>query len=78
MLDLSASGMKVRTMALIPLESVIDVVIEHSGRLVPARMTVVWVEPPNFDVGELGEIGLQLSEVSEPFLQLAAELFANE
>lgn len=76
--DLSAAGMRVRTMAVIPLETVIDVKIEHGGRLVPARMTVVWAEPPSFDVGELGEIGLELAEVSDTYLQLAAELFAND
>ncbi|MGC4115453.1 MAG: PilZ domain-containing protein [Myxococcales bacterium] len=76
--DLSASGLRVRTMAVIPVETVIDVKIEHRGHLIPARMTVVWAEPPNFDVGELGELGLQVAEVSEPYLQLAAELFAND
>jgi len=76
--DLSAAGLRVRTMALIPVESVIDVKVEHQGRQVPARMTVVWAEPPNFDLGELGELGLQLADVSEPYLQLAAELFADD
>jgi len=77
-LDLSAAGMRVRTMAVIPVESVIDVKVEHRGRLVPARMTVVWAEPPSFDLGELGELGLQVAEVSEDYLKLAAELFAND
>jgi hypothetical protein len=45
-LDLSAAGMRVRTMAVIPVESVIDVKVEHRGRLVPARMTVVWADRP--------------------------------
>jgi len=77
-LDLSAAGMRVRTMAVIPVESVIDGKVEHRGRLVPARMTVVWAEPPSFDLGELGELGLQVAEVSEDYLKLAAELFAND
>lgn len=70
--------MRVRTMAVIPIETVIDVKIEHKGRQHPVKVAVVWAEPPNFDVGELGELGLQVVEVSEPYLQLAAELFAND
>ena len=76
--DLSAAGMRVRTMALIPLESVIDLTVEHLGRHIPVRMTVIWAEPPDFHVGGLGELGLQLAEVSETYLKLAAELFAND
>jgi hypothetical protein len=34
--------------------------------------------PPSFDLGELGELGLQVAEVSEDYLKLAAELFAND
>lgn len=77
MLDLSATGMRIRTMALIPEETVLEVVLETGGRRIAVRAAVIWSEPPSFDVGELGEMGLQLVEASEEYLQLAAELFAD-
>ncbi len=75
--DLSVTGMRIRTMAVIPLETSIEVGLEHEGRLVLVRGTIVWAEPPNFDLGVLGELGLSLGEVTEEFLGLVTELFAN-
>jgi hypothetical protein len=76
-LNLSAHGVCIRTMALLQVESVLDAVIEHGGGEIAVRGTVVWADPPNFDLGDLGEIGLQLIDPSEEYLQLAAKLFAD-
>ena len=69
--------MRVRTVALFAVDSIVEAAIEFEGRRIPVRASVIWVEPPNFDIGSLGEIGLQLADVSEDYLRLAAELFAD-
>jgi hypothetical protein len=76
-LDLSANGLRVRTMAVLQAESTIDAAIEREGKLIPVKATVIWAEPPNFDLGQLGEMGLQLNDVSEDYLQLVTDLFAE-
>ena len=77
-LNLSATGMRVRTMALLPMDSVIEAVLEPEGRAIPVAGTIVWAEPPNFKLGVLGEIGLQLSEPPQAYLELIADLFASD
>lgn len=77
-LNLSATGLRVRTMALLAVDSVLDAVVDPEGRAIGVSATVVWAEPPNFKLGVLGEIGLQLEEPSQAYLELIADLFASE
>ena len=76
-LDLSASGMRVRTMALFEPESVIEAFIERAGKRIVVKAIVIWMEPADFDLGQLGEMGLQLNDASEEYLQLVTDLFAE-
>jgi len=76
-LDLSANGLRVRTMAVFEPELVIEAFIERKGRSIAVKATVIWIEPPNFDLGQLGEMGLELSDVSPEYLQLVSDLFAE-
>ena len=76
-INLSANGLRIRTMALLEPEIVLDAVIEHAGREFAVRASVIWSDPPNYELGVLGEFGLQLIEPTEQYLKLAAELFAD-
>jgi len=69
--------MRVRTMAVFQPEAQIDASIERGGRKVTIKAVVIWMDPPNFDLGQLGEMGLQLSDVSEEYLRLVSDLFAE-
>jgi hypothetical protein len=76
-LDLSANGLRVRTMAMFEIESIVDAVLEYNATKIPIKATVIWMEAPKFDLGILGEMGLELMQVSPEYLQLVADLFAD-
>lgn len=69
--------MRVRSIAMLEPGKLIDATLELKGREVPVKALVVWADPPEFDIGAAGEIGLALEQVSEDYLELLALLFAD-
>ncbi|MGI5862210.1 MAG: PilZ domain-containing protein [Myxococcales bacterium] len=76
-INLSTTGMRVRSIAMLEPGKLIDATLEIRGREVPIKALVVWADPPEFDIGAAGEIGLALEQVSQDYLDQLALLFAD-
>ncbi|HLT29963.1 MAG TPA: PilZ domain-containing protein [Myxococcaceae bacterium] len=76
--DLSAVGLRIRTVLDLPKDSQIEAALQlEGGRTIPIRARVVWVNPAQHLEKVPAELGLELSEVSEDYTRLVAELFAE-
>jgi hypothetical protein len=76
-LNLSTTGLRLRSIAMLPIGTPVDAVIEHPNREVALKAIVIWADPPQYDIDVAGEIGLALQEVSQDYLDLLVELFAD-
>jgi hypothetical protein len=76
-LDLSATGLRIRTLAVLGQEDVLEGTLEAKGRSAPVKAVVVWFEPGDYTIGLLPEAGLQVVDPSAEYLDLVASVFAD-
>lgn len=75
--DLSAVGMRVRSMVELALDSQFEgILVLEDGRRVPVQGTVVWRAPSQVPGFTASEIGIELDDPSEAYLNVVASLFA--
>jgi hypothetical protein len=76
-LNMSATGLRVRTVLLLHPGQPFEGVLEHGGREIAVQGFVIWADPPEFDLDRPGEAGIALVDVSHDYFALLAELFAG-
>jgi hypothetical protein len=76
--DASATGLKVRSVAVLPKESEFEGELVYEDQRIPLWVVVVWVEPADLELGLPAQMGLQLRQVPEAYLELLARIFADE
>jgi hypothetical protein len=77
-MDLSATGMRVRTLAVVPTGTELGAQLQlEDGTLVPVRFAVVWTARPEEAGPEENELGLEMLDVSQAYLDAVALLFAE-
>lgn len=77
--DLSATGMRVRTLAVIPRNTELEgKLILPTGDVVDLRGTVVWSRPPDHARNIPAEFGMQLREVPESYFSALVGFFADQ
>lgn len=77
--DLSAVGLRIRTVLEIPVgQEVEGALLLDEGMAIPFKARVAWCSPPEHLAQVPAEVGLELTEVSEVYSGLVAELFAQE
>ena len=75
--DISATGMKIRGLALLPKGQTLDGhLVLSDGRKVPTRVIVVWATPPDPSALALAEAGLEIVPPATEYLAAVAEIFA--
>lgn len=78
-IDLSATGLRIRCLAEIALGTVIDGTLRlRAGDAIRLRGAVVWSQPADHRAYEPAEIGIELQEVPDAYLELVAQLFADQ
>lgn len=78
MLNVSATGMRIRSKLSLSPRSVVEGRLNFgNGRIVPIKAVVVWNTPRNYELSKPAEMGLELLEVPEAYLAGLAELFAE-
>jgi hypothetical protein len=76
--DLSAIGMRIRSVAVLSEEAIVEGKLETEGMLIPVKAQVIWCKPPGESLGGRAEIGLKILDPSETYLALVASLFADD
>jgi hypothetical protein len=77
--DLSATGLRVRSVAVIPRDTELEgTLLLPGGESVPIVGTVVWSRPPDHLRSVPAEFGLQLSDVPETYFSALAQFFADQ
>lgn len=77
-IDLSAVGMRVRSLVLLAPMTVVDgALLLEDGCRIPLQAEVVWSRPPDHTTYVPAEMGLELLAPSEMYLRALAELFAE-
>ena len=77
--DLSATGLRIRTLAIIPRHTELEGSLElPDGRKVAVKGTVMWFTPPDHARGIAAEMGVQLKDASAEYLALVAAFFAEQ
>lgn len=76
--DLSAVGMRIRTVLELPKDSEVEAALLLGENIsIPIRARVVWVKAADHLAQVPAEIGLELIEISDAYSHLVAELFAD-
>lgn len=79
MVDLSATGMRVRSLVVFDIEASVETtLVLPDNRRIPLRGQVVWRNLPAFELGTPGEFGMELTEPPAEYLSALAGLFADE
>ncbi len=77
-MDLSATGLQLRTMAVLEKDLELEgELLTDDGRKIPLVGTVVWSTPPDFAGYQLAQVGIELRSVPEEYLQELAAYFAD-
>jgi hypothetical protein len=77
--DLSAAGMRIRSLAQLEAQSTIEgQLILGDGRSIAVRGIVTWTQAATLPGFDRAEMGLQLVDVSDEYLNAVAELFAQD
>jgi hypothetical protein len=76
--DLSAGGLCLETTAELPTGTIIQGVIEASGKKVPFQGRVVWAVPGDATLNVLGRMGVAFVEVDAELLELLSDRYENE
>jgi PilZ domain len=77
--DLSATGIRVRTVAVIPRTTDLEgTLILPNGEQVALHGRVVWATPPDHLRKVPGEIGIELRDVPERYFSALARFFADQ
>jgi len=77
-LDISATGMRVRTLAVLPTGLELETRLRlEDGSMMPLRAVVVWAASPEEAGPGQHEFGLELVNPSQDFLEVLAHLFAT-
>lgn len=78
MIDLSAVGMRLRSVAVLqPRSEITGQLVLKDGRRITLSAVVVWTTSPENAGYAPGEVGLELSSVPDEYLTALAELFAD-
>ncbi len=78
MVDLSAVGMRIQSLVLLPPQTVVEgELVLSDGATLPLRGEVVWSTPPDHVNYVPAELGLELIDVSDAYLNALARLFAE-
>jgi hypothetical protein len=76
--DLSAIGMRVQSLVLLPEGTEVKGTLMLPGSSpLPIQGKVVWSQAPDHENRIPAEMGLELTSVSEPYLEAVAKLFAE-
>ena len=77
-MDLSAVGMRIQSIAVLDPRTVVEgTLIVSPTQSIRLRAVVIWATPPDHRGFVPAELGLELLEVPENYLQTLAELFAE-
>ena len=78
-LDISISGMKIRSVAFLARNQTLDgKLLMPDGREVALKIHVIWSTPPDPGGLVLAEAGLEVLEVTDDFKRALVEIFAKE
>jgi hypothetical protein len=76
--DLSAAGMRIQSVAVLATRSEVEgELVLDDGQRITLKGTVIWSTPPDHRALVLAEVGIELQAVPESYLQALATLFAD-
>lgn len=79
MLDLSATGLRIQSVAVLARDMVIDGALDlGDGRRIALRGKVVWTTPPDHANYVLAQTGIEFTDVPTQYLETIGSLFADE
>ncbi|HYX93034.1 MAG TPA: PilZ domain-containing protein [Myxococcaceae bacterium] len=77
--NLSATGLRVRTLAVVPRSTDLDAaIVLPDGEQIAVRGKVVWSTPPDHLRNVAAEFGLELVDVSEKYFSMLVRFFADQ
>ncbi len=77
-MDLSAVGMRIQSLVLLPPQTLVEGELQlEDGKTIALKGEVVWSAPPDHRNYVPAEIGLELMDVPQAYLDALASLFAE-
>lgn len=79
MLDLSATGLRIRTLAILPKHTEVEAtLVLPDGQHLRLNGKVKWFSAPDHARGVQAELGLQLRDVPDAYLQALARILSEQ
>ena len=76
--DLSASGLKMRSLVLLPVNTELEATLVLPGdKRIALTGRIVWANPPQYEGRAPGEYGMELDHIPQSYFDALADLFAK-